>query len=206
MAIRWKGMTAEQLIIKREIDRINRQIRSAAAVFGTESGLYKHYMTLIAPDSKISFGHDMVRENKQGIIQLSLSRKSIVQMQQFTQYSKRLQQLGKVPTVQATRQQYIKSYEERTGEKVKTRSQEAAAISSVREELKGLFYDVSTLLEQYYSLERKQGGRFVSHDTLKGLSKGYRSTAKDLQAMKDLLEATMAGEDRAIVTNVLEGY
>ena len=206
MAIRWKGMTAEQLLIKREIDRINRQIRSAAAVFGTESGLYKHYMTLIAPDSKISFGCDMVRENKQGIIQLSLSRKSIIQMQQFTQYSKRLQQLGKVPTVQETRKQYIRSYEERTGEKVKNRSQEAAAISYVREELKGLFYDVSSLLEQYYSLERKQGGRFISHDKLKSLSKGYNSSAKDLRAMKELLEATMSGEDRAIVKNVLEGY
>ena len=44
MAIRWKGMTADQLLIKREIGRINRQIRQAAAVFGTESGLYKHYL------------------------------------------------------------------------------------------------------------------------------------------------------------------
>ena len=206
MAIRWKGMTAEQLLIKREIDRINRQIRQAAAVFGTESGLYKHYLTVIAPNSQISFGYDMVRENAQGIIQLSVSRKSIVQMQQFTQYNKRLQQLGRIPTVQATRQQYIKSYEERTGKKVKSRSDREKAIQSVHEELRGLFYDVSDLLQEYYKLEKKEGGRFVNHDQLKGLSKGYRSGIKTLQKMKDILEKTIRGEDREIVKNVLEGY
>lgn len=206
MAIRWKGMTAEQLLIKREIDRINRQIRQAATVFGTESGLYKHYLTLIAPNSQISFGHDMVRENKQGIIQLSVSRKSIVEMQQFSQYGKRLQQLGKVPTVQQTRQEYLKTYEQQTGRKVKGKREAAKAISEVREQVKGLFYDVSTLLEQYYTLEKKQGGRFKNHSQLKAMSKGYRSGMKDLQAMKDMLEKTIAGEDNEIVKNVLEGY
>lgn len=206
MAIRWKGMTADQLLIKREIDRINRQIRQAAAVFGTESGLYKHYLTVIAPNSQISFGHDMVRENAQGIIQLSVSRKSIVQMQMYTQYGKRLQQLGKIPTVQATRQQYVKSYEERTGKKVKGRSEREKAIQSVHEELRGLFYDVSSLLEEYYKLEKKEGGRFINHDKLKKLTKGHKSGIKTLQKMKDILEKTISGEDREIVKNVIEGY
>lgn len=203
---RWKGMTADQLLIKREIDRINRQIRQAAAVFGTESGLYKHYLTLIAPHSQISFGHDMVRENAAGVIQLSVSKKSIIEMQNYTQYSKRLKQLGNVPTVQATRQQYIRSYEARTGEKVKSRSEQEKAITSVREEMKSLFYDVGDLLREYYELERKYGSRFASHDEIKALSKGYNSSIADLQAMKARLEATIAGEDRAIVKNVLEGY
>lgn len=203
---RWKGMTAEQLLIKREIDRINRQIRQAAAIFGTESGLYKHYLTVIAPKSTISFGHDMVRENAAGVIQLSVSKKAIIEMQNYTQYSKRLKQLGKIPTVQATRQQYIRSYEARTGEKVKSRSEQEKAITSVREEMKSLFYDVGDLLREYYELERKYGSRFASHDQIKALSKGYNSSLADLQAMKEKLEATIAGEDRAIVQNVLEGY
>lgn len=206
MAIRWKGMTAEQLLIKREIDRINRQIRQAATVFGTESGLYKHYLTLIAPNSQISFGYDMVRENKQGIIQLSVSRKSIIQMQQYTQYNKRLQQIGKVPTVQATKEQYVKSYESRTGKKVKSKSDREKAIQSVHEELRGLFYDVNALLEQYYDLEKKHGGRFVNHTKLKKLSKGHRSGIATLKKMKKILEKTIAGEDSEIVKNVLEGY
>lgn len=207
MAIRWKGMTAEQYMIKREIDRINRQIRQAAKVFGTEGGLYKHYETLIAPNSQIAFGHDMVRETKEGIIQLSVSRHAIIEMQNYTQYGKRLQQLGKVPTVQATRQQYIKAYEEQhPGEKVKSRSQKEKAVETVREQLRGLFYDVSRLLEEYYKLERKEGGRFVSHSKLKSLSKGHGSTIADLKAMKEVIEKTLNGEDREIVRNVLEGY
>lgn len=206
MAIRWKGMTADEYLAKREIDRINRQIRQAAAVFGTESGLYKHYLTLIAPGSQISFGHDMVRENAQGIIQLSVSRKSIVQMTQYSQYKKRLEMLGKVPTVQATREQYIKSYEERTGKKVKSRSDRQKAIQSVHEELRGLFYDVNALLEQYYALEKKTGGRFVNHTKLKQLSKGHRSGIATLKKMKETLEKTISGEDAEIVKNVIEGY
>lgn len=206
MAIRWKGMTADEYLVKREIDRINRQIKQAAAVFGTESGLYKHYLTLIAPGSQISFGHDMVRENAQGIIQLSVSRKSIVQMNQYSQYKKRLEMLGKVPTVQATREQYIKSYEERTGKKVKSRSDRQKAIQSVHEELRGLFYDVNALLEQYYALEKKTGGRFVNHTQLKKMSKGHRSGIATLKKMKEMLEKTISGEDAEIVKNVIEGY
>lgn len=203
---RWKGMTAEQLLIKREIDRINRQIRQAAAVFGTESGLYKHYLTLIAPHSKISFGHDMVRENAAGVIQLSVSKHSIIEFEQYTQYSMRLKMLGKVPTVQATRQQYIKAYEEKYETKVKTRSEQEKAITDIREELKGLFYDVGNALHEMYELEKEYGAKFVSHKEIAALSKGYRSCKADLQAMKKRLDAIIAGEDRAIIQNVLEGY
>lgn len=202
----WKGMTAEELLVKREIDRVNRQIRQAAQTFGTDSPLYKHYLTLIAPDSKISFGHDMVRETKQGVIQLSVSRRAVTEMMTYSQYSKRLQRLSNQPTVREAKQQFVKAYEEHFQTELKTRKEREAAIQETLSKAKGLFEDINELLADYYKLERKTGHKYVGYAEAKKLSGGYWTSVQDLELMKEKLQKVLNQQDKRIVKNVVEGY
>ena len=206
MALQWKGMTADELLVKREIDRVNRQIREAVKAFGQDSRLYHQYVNTIAPRGLIGFGVDMVRETKEGVIQLSVSKKSIREMMNYSQYQKRLQQLGRLQTVQQAKQQYLKSAELRKGRKAKTRAEKKEFLESAIKRTNVLFGKVSDLWFQYYELERKAGEKFKSHDEIKALSKGYWTTEEDLEKMIQKLETEINAERHEAVKNVLEGY
>lgn len=206
MAIRWKGMTADELLVKREIDRVNRQIREAVKAFGEESRLYHQYLNTIAPKGLIGFGVDMVRETKEGVIQLSVSKKSIREMLNYSQYQKRLQQLGRLQTVQQAKQQYLRSAEIRKGRKAKSRAEKKEFLESAIQRTNVMFGKVSDLWQQYYELEKKTGEKFKSHEEIKALSKGYWTSEEDLEKMADMLQQEIQQERHEAVKNVLEGY
>lgn len=206
MALQWKGMTAEELLIKREIDRINRQIREAVKAFGEDSRLYKQYLNVIAPKGLIGFGMDMVRETKAGVIQLSVSKKAIKEMKDYTAYQKRLQQLGRLQTVQQAKQQYLKSAELRKGRAARSRAEKKEWLEAAIHRTNVLFGKVSELWFQYYELERKAGEKFKSHEEIKALSKGYWTSEEDLEKMIEKLESEIQNERHEAVHNVLEGY
>lgn len=205
MATKYEGKALE---IKKEIDRINRQIRQAAKTFGTESKLYLQYVRIIAPSGVIGLGPDMVRETKGGVIQLSMSKKAIKEYQDYTAYEKRLQRLGKMQTVAETKKQYIEAYRERMkiDKPIKGRyeQQRAIEVEIQREQL--LFDEVGELLYEYYNLEKKAGGRFTSHDEIKKMSKGQKSSIEELQAMRDKLREEVDAESHEIVENVLHRW
>ena len=206
MAIRWKGMTADELLVKREIDRVNRQIREAVQAFGEDSRLYHQYLNTIAPKGLIGFGVDMVRETKEGVIQLSVSKKSIREMLNYSQYQKRLQQLGRLQTVQQAKQQYLRSAEIRKGRKAKSRAEKKEFLESAIQRTNVMFGKVSDLWQQYYELEKKAGEKFKSHEEIKALSKGYWTSEEDLEKMADMLQQEIQQERHEAVKNVLEGY
>lgn len=200
MAIYYKGMTAEELLIKREIDRINRQIREAARQFGTESRLFKQYQTLLTPLNAESFRQDIIRENKSGIPQISLAKKAIKELQSDVIMQRRLKLLGKQQTVQQAKQAYITAYQEKHGieKPIRSRAERKAVFEEMVQAEKTLFNDVSDGLLEYYKYYKK--------GTLKQYSKGYWSSEQDLQTMLDKIKQGLDNEKKQVIKNAFEGY
>lgn len=200
--------TGKELQIKKDIDRVNRQIRQAAKTFGTESKLYLQYVRLIAPSGVIGLGKDMVRETKGGVIQLSISKKAIKEYTTYSAYEKKLQRLGKQPTVAETKKQYIEAYRQRMGieKPIKGRQEQQRAVEIEIQQENFLFDEIGEMLYEYYKLEEKEGGRFVSHDEIKKMSKGQKSSIEELTAMRDKLREELETEQHEIVTNVLHRW
>ena len=200
MAVYWKGMTAEQLLIKREIDRINRQIREAARQFGKDSRLYQQYATLLTPLNQESFNRDLVRENKSGIPQISLAKKSILELQSDVIMQRRLNLLSKQQTVQQAKQAYITAYQEKHNidKPIRGRAERAAVFAEMVAAEKQLFNDVSNGLLEYYKYYKK--------GTLSSLSKGYWSSEQDLDNMLKAIKKGLDNEKKQIIKNAFEGY
>lgn len=203
---KWKGITAPELIVLREIERINRQIREAAKQFGTSSGLYKQYETMIAPNDRIAFGVDMVRETKTGIIQLSASRRSVREMMTYSSYEKRLQRLGKMDTVATRKEQYIKAYEIRTGRKPRSRKEREEIFKGLISEENALFREADGLWQEIYERIRKTGTKPVEWEDMKRLAKDARSDRESLKELIRIQRELLQKERWEAVKNVVEGY
>lgn len=203
---KWKGITAEELLMLREIQRVNRQIREAANVFGKHSGLYRQYQTLIAPYGKIGFGIDQVRETADGVLQLSTGRRQVKEMLLYTQYQNRLQRLGKMPTVHQVKQQYLKAHEVRSGKKVKGRKAQKEVFENLVNEENLLFREADELWQDIYKRIRQTGERPVEWAELKSLAKSARSDIDSLRRMVELQKEVLAKERWEAVRNVVDGY
>lgn len=202
---RWKGITAEELIILREVEKINYQIRQAASQLGTNSRLYQQYESILTPRKRPGLTHGlMAAHNKAGVLQLSIKKKDIKQYV-LGSYARDLKQLGKMPTIGQVKQEMIKAYETRTGEKIKTRAERKAAYEKEKSYDQGLFDQLTELLGRYYELEKKLGVEFVSHQKLRDLSKGIFTSQDDLKEMLRIVTEELEKEHREIAEDYLAG-
>lgn len=183
---KWKGITAPELIMLRQIERINFQLRQAVKEFGKESRLYGQYENILTATRKNTLADaGLIRETSSGILQLKADKRAIREYMNYTSYEKTVDRLLKMQTVGQVKQAMINAYSARTKINVKTRAELKAAFESEKRLDNYLFAQLDRVLYQYYKLEGEMGnGReFVSHDEIRSISSGYWSSTEDLQRM-----------------------
>lgn len=183
---KWKGITADELIMLRKIERINYQIRSAVKELGTNSRLYNQYENMLTSTRKNTLGEGgFLRETSSGILQLRVDKRAIREYLNYTAYEKAVDRLNKFQTVGKVKENMIKAYQKRTQISVKTRAERKAAFESEKKLDNYLFSELDRILYQYYKLEDELGnGReFVSHDKIRSMSNGFWTSQDDLHEM-----------------------
>lgn len=183
---KWKGITAPELIMLRQIERINFQLRQAVKEFGKDSRLYGQYENILTSTRKNTLADaGLIRETSSGILQLKADKRAIREYMNYTSYEKSVARLLKMQTVGQVKQAMINAYSARTKIKVTTRAERKAAFESEKKLDNHLFHELDRILYQYYKLEDELGnGReFVSHDEIRSISEGYWSSTEDLQRM-----------------------
>lgn len=210
--------SAEQWETKREIDRINRQIKQAFTKFGADSRLAKQYQTILqGSESRIlrdSLSNQqalnmrtgqtvpIVRFTKDGIPQISTGKATLNEFTKISSMQVQLKNLGRMQTVQTAQRQMIQAYEQRTGQKVKGRAGKEIAI---REELKQYQTDETILrdyLAQLYEYERKNGVKLQAVQEIKDMSKGRWTSQGELSAMIATARNAIRAENKQIVDDV----
>ena len=187
-----KKYTGKELAVKREIDRINRQIRQAFTKLGADSRLAQQYETLLYGGEKKKTesisdmrgkGFQGVRYTKEGIPQISASAGAIWEFANITSFQKQLQILGKQQTVKQAQQAMIAAYETRTGEKVSGRGAIKYAIEEEKKRYSTNEKIFHAQLEKLYKIEKKRGVKLKATDDLKQISKGRWTSEGELAAM-----------------------
>ena len=209
---KWKGMTADELQVLRQIERINYQIRSAAKEFGMNSRLYQQYETMLFPRSGTGLGSGrMHRHMQSGVVQLRADRAAISQYV-LGSYQRDLKQLSRMQTVGQVKESMVQAYIARNPkvdpDSLKTRAGRRAAIAAEKKYDQGLFDKVSQFLDIYYKLENEVlpiGGEFATHAQLRELSKGHWSSYDELNRMLDTITHELEEEHHIAVKNFLEG-
>lgn len=201
-------LSGKELEIKREIDRINRQIRQAYTKLGADSRLAQQYETLLYGGQQrkgetISDmrgkGFEGVRYTKEGIPQISASKAAIWDFANVTAYEKQLKILGKQQTVQAAQSAMIKAYEKRTGITVKGRAATKAALQAENERYAETEKAFRGQLAKLYEIERKRGVRLKAHEDIKALSKGRWTSDTDFAKMQAIVEKAIEDENAEII-------
>lgn len=208
---KWKGITADELQVMKEIQRINFQMRSAAKEFGMNSRLYQQYESLLFPRSNTGLGSGrMHRHMKSGVVQLRTDKAAIKQYV-LGDYRRDLKQLGQMQTVGQTKKNMLEAYQARNPkvdpESLKTRAGRKAAIEEEKKYDQGLFDQVSQFLDLYYKLEDKllpTGGEFATHQQLRDISRGHWSSYDELRQMLDVAKKELEAEQHNVVQNFLE--
>lgn len=185
--------TGKELQIKREIDRINRQIRQAYKKFGKESRLYQQYETLLymgkTPVSSMrGKNFEGVRHTKEGIAQISLSKSAIWEFSNLTYYEKQLKMLGRMQTVESAQKAMLKAYETRTGVQLKTQKDKKAALQAETARYITMEKAFDVGLDKLYAIERERGVRLKAKEDIKKLSKGRWTSEDDFKKMQEILE------------------
>ena len=200
-------LTETQRLVDAQIRRINRKIASIAEL-GLESRQYQQIQTILENKGQTSWGTlsgEMTLRNKEGILQLSRT-KAALNMFQIQEYQRVLRQLDRLQSAAKAKKFMIKAFESRTGQKVKTKAEKAAAVS---EEVSH-YNDIQKRLEkaagEMYRIEKERGIRFQAHSEMQKKSKGRWTSNKTLEEMLDSVEAVLRGEDQRIVKNALEGW
>ena len=210
--------SAEQWETKREIDRINRQIKQAFSKFGADSRLAKQYQTILqgsesrilrdslsnqqALNMRTGQTEPIVRFTKDGIPQISTGKATLNEFTKISSMQAQLKNLGRMQTVQTAQRQMIQAYEQRTGQKVKGRAGKEIAI---REELKQYKTDETILrdyLAQLYEYERKNGVKLQAVQKIKDMSKGRWTSQGELSAMIATARKAIRAENKQIVDDV----
>lgn len=207
-------MSPEMAAIDREISRINRQIRQAYKTFGSDGRLSEQYATLLGTRARGSLRSvaaetaGIIREGKDGIPQISRSKKALNIYQASKPAQRAIKQLSRMQTVQAAKAAMVKAYEKRTGETVgKSRAANKAAFEAELKDYQQKQVNFNNTRLQMYALEKKKGGiRFKAHDEIKMMSKGRWTSAETLKEMQEKVDAVLRGEDQRIQTNLLAGY
>lgn len=209
---------AEQWETKREIDRINRQIKQAFTKFGADSRLAKQYITILqgsenrmlegsisktrALNLRTGQTEPILRYTADGIPQISTGKSTLREFSTISQMQGMLKNLGRMQTVQTAQRQMIQAYEQRTGQKVKGRAGKEIAI---REELKQYQTDETILrdyLAQLYEYERKNGVKLQAVQEIKDMSKGRWTSQGELSAMIATARNAIRAENKQIVDDV----
>ena len=209
---------ADQWQTKREIDRINRQIKQAFTKFGADSRLARQYIVLLqgsetrmlegsisklrALNRRTGQTESILRYTKDGIPQISTGKTTLNEFTNITSMQNQLKNLGRMQTVQTAQRQMIEAYEQRTGKKVKGRAGKEIAIS---EELKQYKTDEVILrdyLSQLYEYERKNGVKLQSVQEIKELSKGRWTSSGELAAMIKTAQNDIRNEKKQIVEDI----
>lgn len=196
--------SAQDMIIKREIDRVNRQIKQAFTKLGSESRLAKQYGTLImgsekeiAEDSLLNrytldrrTGQQkpLIRLDKNGIPQISTGKSAIAEFRDITEMQKKLRLLGRQQTVQAAQKAMIRAYEKQSGMKVRTRAEQREAIASEvkRYQLSQTIFNGQ--LMQLYEIRKRRGIELQAIQDIKKISKGRWTSDEELKAMQEIAE------------------
>lgn len=209
---------AEQWQTKREIDRINRQIKQAFSKFGADSRLAKQYITILqgsenrmlegsisktrALNQRTGQSEPIMRYTADGIPQISTGKATLREFSTISQMQGMLKNLGRMQTVQTAQRQMVAAYEERTGKKVKGRAGKEFAIS---EELKQYRTDETVLrdyLSQLYEYERKNGVKLKAVQEIKDMSNGRWTSRGELAAMITTAQNAVRAEKKQIVEDV----
>lgn len=189
--------TGKELQIKREIDRINRQIRQAYKKLGKESRLYQQYETLLYPSKNqrknaVSTmrgkNFEGVRYTKEGIAQISVSKWAVWEFASLSYYEKQLQMLGRMQTVESAQKAMVRAYTERTGQKVRTRKEISAALQAEKERYITMEKAFDVGMDKLYAIERERGVRLKAKEDIKKLSKGRWTSDEDFKKMQEILE------------------
>lgn len=210
--------SAEQWNTKREIDRINRQIKQAFTKFGADSRLAKQYATILqgseksilrdslanqtALNMRTGLTEPIIRYTKDGIPQISTGKATLSEFTKISSMQSQLQNLGRMQTVQTAQRHMIEAYEQRTGQKAKGRAGKEIAI---REELKRYQTDEALLrdyLSQLYEYEKKNGVKLQAVQKIKDLSKGRWTSQGELAAMIATAKNAIIEENKKIVDDV----
>lgn len=199
--------TGKELAVKREIDRINRQIRQAYTKFGKESRLAQQYETLLYGGKRggetvaqmRGKGFEGVRYTKEGIPQISASKGAIWDFANISAYEKQLKILGKQQTVKSTQQAMIKAFEKRTGQSVKGRAATQSALEEETKRYQEIEKTFSAQLAKLYEIEKKRGVRLKAHDEIKALSKGRWTSDSDMQKMLEIVRKAIEDDNAEII-------
>lgn len=196
--------SAQDMIIKREIDRVNRQIKQAFTKLGAESRLAKQYGTLImgsekeiAEDSLLNrYTLDrrtgkqkpLIRLDKNGIPQISTGKSAIAEFRDITEMQKKLRLLGKQQTVQAAQKAMIRAYEKQSGMKVRTRSEQREAIAAEVKRYQSSQSIFNGQLMQLYEIRKRRGIELQAIQDIKKISKGRWTSDAELEAMQEIAQ------------------
>lgn len=209
---------AEQWQTKREIDRINRQIKQAFRKFGADSRLAKQYATILqgseqrilrdslsnqqAINMRTGRTEPIIRYTQEGIPQIGTGKATLNEFTKISSMQAQLKNLGRMQTVQTAQRQMIQAYEQRTGQKVKGRAGKEIAI---RDELEQYQTDEKVLrdyLAQLYEYEKKNGVKLKAVQEIKDMSKGRWTSRGELAAMITTAQNAVRTEKKQIVEDV----
>lgn len=203
---KWKGITADELIMLRQIERINYQLRAVAKEFGTQSRLYKHYENFLTSTKKNTLADaGLIRETKSGgVLQLRADKASVLEMGRYSAYEKAVSRLQKFPTVGQRKQEMIEAYGRRKGVSVKGKREQAEAYKQERQFELEVYEKVNDVLYKYYELEKQVGNgkEFESHNELRRLSRGSHTSPEDLARMVEIAQREIDAEAH----NIKEQY
>lgn len=198
-----KKYTGKELEVKREIDRINRQIRKAFTTFGADSRLAQQYETLLYGGKRggetiaqmRGKGFEGVRYTKEGIPQISASKGAIWEFSNISAFQKQLKILGKQQTVKQTQKAMIAAYETRTGEKVSGRGKIKYVIEEEKKRYTTNEKVFQAQLAKLYEIEKKRGVKLKATDDLKKISKGHWTSEGELAAMIRIVNDAIRAEE-----------
>lgn len=206
---------AEQWNTKREIDRINRQIKQAFTKFGADSRLAKQYSVILngsdkrvmrdslanqqALNMRTGQTDPIVRYTKDGIPQISTGKATLAEFTRISSMQAQLKNLSRMQTVQSAQRQMIRAYEERTGTTLKTREQKKQAIATELTRYQTSSELLDTYLAQLYEYERKNGVKLQAVKDISSLSRGRWSSQGELSAMIAIARNTVRMENKEII-------
>lgn len=198
---KWKGITAPELIMLRQIERINYQLRQVVKEFGMDSRIYNQYENMLTSTRKNTLADaGLIRETSTGILQLRADKRAIREYMDYTAYEKSVDRLLKMQTVGQVKQAMIDAYSARTKMSVKTRAERKAAFESEKRLDNHLFAELDRILYQYYKLEDDigNGRELASHDQLRAISTGFWSSHEDLQEMLRIANAELQANEHKV--------
>lgn len=199
---KWKGITADELIMLRQIERINYQLRAVAKEFGTNSRLYRHYENFLTSTKKNTLAEaGLIRETKGGaILQIRADKAAVREIGRYSAYEKAVSRLLKFRTVGEQKEHMIEAYALRKKTELKTKEERLKAYRAEKKFELDVYEKISDVKYKYYELEKRigNGKEFVSHDMLRQLSSGSHTSAENLAKMVEIMEREIESERHRI--------